>query len=114
MREQRDDEATKERLLADQLNELENLQLAKMRLEQENERGAEAARLIESFIENGLLAVNVDGRVVPAQLPRGQEEFEPSAQDRSMRRRTVPYSMAPQNEDIIVPGIDGADEEGFD
>jgi hypothetical protein len=32
-----------------------------MRLEQENERGAEAARLIESFIENGLLTVNEDG-----------------------------------------------------
>jgi hypothetical protein len=33
MLEQRDEEANRERVLADQLNELENLQLAKMRLE---------------------------------------------------------------------------------
>jgi hypothetical protein len=46
MLEQRDDEANRERVLAEQLNELENLQLAKMRLEQENERGAHATRLI--------------------------------------------------------------------
>jgi hypothetical protein len=31
-----------------------------------------------------------------------------------MRRRTMPPSMASQNEEIIVPGIDGSIDEEFD